>query len=112
MPENFGIEEARAYIDKVKWQFAKTMPQYPHWYTIRQWNPHLDADFQAFASLIREIGIVKAWPYGSKKPLYHHAYLEIDEWEYWTMGAPVEETTVINRAKMTEASREAGRAAE
>ncbi|MGH2990240.1 MAG: hypothetical protein ACRDMA_10325 [Solirubrobacterales bacterium] len=31
-------------------------------------------------------------------PRYHLTYLERDGWEYWTMGAPVPETTVINRA--------------
>ena len=29
---------------------------------------------------------------------YVHAYLEVDGFEYWTMGARVPETTVINRA--------------
>jgi len=28
--DGFGLEEARAYIAEVRWQFAKTMPQWPH----------------------------------------------------------------------------------
>jgi hypothetical protein len=41
---------------------------------------------------------VKPWPRDSARPRYHHAYLEIDGWEYWTMGEPVEATPLINRA--------------
>jgi len=26
----FTIDDARAYIEKVRWQFAKTMPRWPH----------------------------------------------------------------------------------
>lgn len=31
---------------------------------------------------------------------YYHPYLYIDDYKYWTMGAPVEETIIINRAKV------------
>jgi hypothetical protein len=27
-------------------------------------------------------------------------YLDFDGWTYWTMGEPVEETTLINRARL------------
>ena len=94
----FDITSARAYIAKVRWQFAKTMPQWPHWYTVREWNPDLESEFEAFATLIRETGVVKPWPRTSAHPKYHHTYLTIDGFEYWTMGAPISETTVINRA--------------
>lgn len=50
----FDIEDARAYITKVRWQFAKTMPQWPHEYTIRDWRPELASEFEAFATFIRE----------------------------------------------------------
>ncbi len=29
-----------------------------------------------------------------------HLYWAIDEWKYWTMGWPVAETVVINRARV------------
>ena len=32
---------------------------------------------------------------------YITPYLYIDDYKYWTMGAPVEETIVMNRAKVT-----------
>jgi hypothetical protein len=43
---------------------------------------------------------VKPWPRESARPRYHNTYLELDGWEYWTMGAPLPETTVINRARV------------
>lgn len=82
----------------VKWQYARTMPQYPHEYTIRDWNPALIPTFRAFVMLIRATGTVVPWPAPPKKARYNFEYLPIDGWKYWSMGYPVEETTVINRA--------------
>lgn len=51
--------------------------------------------------LIREEGVVKPWcsfkpwPADTTPPRYPHTYLAIDGWDYWTMGAPVDETTVM-----------------
>ena len=94
------LEEAQSYIAKVRWQFAKTMPQWPHEYTVRDWNLEQESGFLAFAELIQCIGVVKPWPRDSLEPKYHLQYLEIEGWEYWTMGAPILETTVINRARV------------
>ena len=74
------------------------MPQWPHEYTVREWRPELEPQFFEFVELIRREGVVKPWPREAPKPRYHLTYLEIDGWEYWTMGAPLAETTVINRA--------------
>src|SRR6476620_7484544 len=95
----FTIDDARAYIAEVRWQFAKTMPQWPHEYTVRDWRSDLDSEFAEFAALIRREGIVKPWPRDAAVPRYRHPYLEVDGWEYWTMGASIAETTVINRAE-------------
>ena len=98
----FTTDDARAYIAKVRWQFAKTMPQWPHEYTVRKWRSDLEDEFLAFVLLIRHEGVVKPWPPDVPTPRYHHAYLELDGWEYWSMGAPVPETTLINRALLTQ----------
>jgi hypothetical protein len=90
----------RGYIARARWRFAKTMPQWPHEYTVRGWAPGSEADFERMASLTRQLGVVKPWPYDSPDPRYHHAYLEIDGWEYWIMDGPVAETEVINRARV------------
>ena len=94
----FTVEDARAYIADVRWQFARTMPQWPHEYTVREWRPDREQDFLEFVALIRRDGTVKPWPRDAPSPRYRLAYLTVDRWEYWTMGAPVAETTVINRA--------------
>jgi len=96
----FTSTDARSYILKARWQFARTMPQWPHEYTVRNWHEDLEEDFLAFVELIHRDGVVKPWPRDSVKPRYHHSYLEIDRWEYWTMGEPVAETTLINRARV------------
>ena len=98
MDETFGVEGARRYVGQVRWRFAATMPQWPHEYTVREWEPSREDDFEWFARLIRERGEVRPWPRGARVPKYHHTYFELDGWQYWTMGAPVHETTVINRA--------------
>ncbi len=97
----FTVDDARVYIAKVRWQFARTMPQWPHEYMVLQWRQDLEPEFRAFVALIRRSGVVKPWPRESSSPRYHHTYLELDGWEYWTMGEPVEETTLINRALLT-----------
>jgi hypothetical protein len=97
----FTTDDARAYVSEVRWQFAKTMPQWPHEYTIREWRPDLESEFEAFAMLIRKTGVVKPWPRDAVKPKYNHPYLELGGWEYWTMGYPISDTTVINRARVS-----------
>lgn len=96
----FGIDDARGYIAAVRWRFAKTMPQWPHEYTFREWRPDIETGFVRFVALIRRDGIVKPWPAEAAVPRYRHTYLELDGWEYWTMGEPVSETTVINRSRL------------
>lgn len=94
----FTADDVRAYVAEVLWQFAKTMPQWPHEYTVREWRPDLEREFFEFVVLICRDGVVEPWPRDTSTPRYHHTYLELDGWEYWTMGAPVPKTAVINRA--------------
>ena len=100
----FDLTAARTYIASVHWQFARTMPTIPHEYTVRRWRPELDAAFLAMVALIRRAGTVKPWPRGAATPRYHHTYLEIDGWQYWTMGEAVDETLLINRCRVGEAT--------
>jgi hypothetical protein len=76
------------FIRSAPWRFAKTMPDQPHEYTLRGETP--DGDFNRFVQHIREHGYRAE--YGGR----FYTYLEVDAWRYWTMGAPVESTTVIN----------------
>ena len=96
----FDLDDARRYFASVRWQFASTMPQWPHEYTVRRWRPELDGTFLDMVRLIREAGVVKPWPRDSATPRYRHTYLELDGWQYWTMGEPIEETLLINRCRI------------
>ena len=82
-----------AQMRNTTFRFAKTMPRCPHHYTLR--NTWLnDKDFVDCVQLIRESGYDEA--FGGKR----FVYLNANGYKYWTMGAPLDETTLINRAKV------------
>lgn len=93
------IEDARGFIRQQQWTFAKTMPEAPHCYVVRQKVAN-DADFDRFVRLIRREGDERRF---GKRPF---TYLTIDGFDYWTMGAPVQETIIINRARSPESRNE------
>jgi hypothetical protein len=90
------------FIDGSKWVFAKTMPDSPHEYTVRDLQSPdakrstcLSHDtFEWFVKHIRKHGERRKW----RRSIL--SYLEVDGWKYWTMGAPPEVTTIINREKL------------
>jgi hypothetical protein len=84
-------EFIKAFISKECWTFAKTMPQWPHWYLVRAKCD--DDTFSKFVSFIYTNGYVRAWHDRE------FTYLDIDDYSYWTTGNPVDQTTIINRAK-------------
>ena len=74
-----------------KYRFAKSMPKFPHWYTMRDsWDS--DLEFQEVVQYIRDHG----YPVKFFRSTY--IYLDINGMSYWTMGAPIGETILINRA--------------
>jgi hypothetical protein len=91
-PTESEVRELRALIASSNWIFARTMPHIPHWYTLRRHAPDA-ARFEWFVMFIRERGEQRRWKE------YNHHYLDIDGWSYWTMGAPLDETILINRAR-------------
>lgn len=73
--------------------YAKTMPKFPHEYTLkRYWT-----DYQAFIDAVEYIRNNGREEYFFKKKLIY--YYASDGNKYWTMGAKSHETTLINRAK-------------
>lgn len=79
----------RAILPLKTWNFAATMPQNPHWYTVSDtWER---SDFDRAVETIRRYGV---------RVRYDGAYytqLPVDGFFYWTMGWPVNETILINR---------------
>ena len=84
--------EAKKLINEAGWTFAKTMPKNPHEYTLKKNWPNKDK-FEQLVIYIRAVG--KTEKFGGRD----YQYLYLDGWKYWTMGAPISETILINRAK-------------
>lgn len=84
----------RAFVDAEKWTFAKTMPEWPHEYLVRE-----RVDALLFEALVHHIR-----RHGLEQRFYHRVlvYFEQDGLLYWTMGEPVEETMIINRCREQE----------
>ena len=79
----------KKFIDNVNWAFAKTMPEWPHEYIVKN-----KVDQRLFIETVRHIREFGYKNYFYDKPL---TYFEEDSLIYWTMGAPINETTIINR---------------
>lgn len=93
----------RHYLGQVRWHFARTMPDWPHEYTVKAWRPDLYKAFEDACRVIAARGTVEPWPPPPAQAIYHNRYLVIDGHKYWAMGPqgdldPPEEMTVINRA--------------
>jgi len=74
-----------------RWIFAKTMPHAPHWYTLRrEW--YNDELFNEIVTLIRRYG------YKERYGRTWYTKFNINGMKYWTMGAPIPKTILINRA--------------
>jgi hypothetical protein len=81
--------DLRTFIDAQAWTFARTMPEWPHEYIVRD-----RVDQQLFERLVEHIRT-----HGAHQRFYEtvNVYFEEAGFVYWTMGAPVAETTIINR---------------
>lgn len=80
------------YLRKAKYNFAKSMPEIPHYYTlIKDWG-NKEA-FLEVVKFIRENGTEGS--FYSRKFVYYFA----DGWKYWTMDADPNDTILINREK-------------
>ena len=84
-------KELLAFVKEQEWVFAKTMPKWPHEYIVRE-----RVDQELFEHLVRHIRT-----HGYEGRFYQKTLTYYDEGgiTYWTMGAPLEETTVINRCR-------------
>lgn len=84
----------REIIRNCEWNWARTMPTIPHEYVVRGKCWMNDNEFNRVVELQRAFGIHERWG------RYNFPYLHVDGFKYWTMGAPVLETTIINRQKI------------
>ncbi len=88
------LEFMHRFVAERRWQFAKTMPENQHRYTVREWVPDGRDDFERFVVLLRQHGSDEVFRGRT------YRYLDLDGFHYWTMGAPISQTTVINRKRL------------
>lgn len=83
-------------VDNMKFKVAKSMPQMPHSYIVREPTASIFGieHWYFLVEFIRE--------YGYEEPFYSKTYIYFNHngYKYWTMGAPVEDTIILNRAKL------------
>ncbi|MBL8549240.1 MAG: hypothetical protein JNJ73_04600 [Hyphomonadaceae bacterium] len=92
-------EEVAAQLLAHDWKFARTMPQWPHEYTLRKnWNGSIP--FENVVQFLRDHGRHARWGKARAKRIYW----DHDGYEYWSMGASLSETTLINRGRHEDSS--------
>ena len=77
------------FIEIEKWTYAKTMPEWPHEYIVRE-----RVDEALFVELVLHI---RKHGYEGKFYSRKMVYFDQDGYTYWTMGSKIEETIIINR---------------
>jgi hypothetical protein len=70
----------------LKFRFAKTMQDSPHFYVVRK--PENYAEYKALADRIAEQGVWETWKDGKR-----YQYLYLGDYKYWQIDP------VINRAR-------------
>ena len=87
------------FIARNTWIFAKTYAAFcPHDDVVKDKLPEEEKTiFEQIVLFIRENGFVAI--YGRLGP---NRYYISDGYYYWTMGEPVEETNILNRAKLSD----------
>ncbi len=90
--------EALAFVEAQAWHFAKTMPQWPHWYCLVQ-EASDRPGFYAFVRHIQEAGYLAEFRPELREAWATRRYLDLGLHYYWTMDPVVEKTTLINRAR-------------
>lgn len=86
LPDSLNV-----FVRSVSWSFAKTMPLWPHEYIVRK-----NVDEGLFVQLVKYI---RAYGYAGIFYNTPITYFDQDGMTYWTMGAPIEETVIINRCR-------------
>ena len=85
-------DHLKNFINEEQWTFAKTMPEWPHEYLVRE-----RVDEESFRLLVI---FIRLNGYEGRFYRRRFTYYEEEGMLYWTMGAPLDETTVINRCKV------------
>lgn len=84
--------ELKAFVNQQEWTFAKTYAStWPHEYIVRD-----RVDEHLFVRLVQHI---RAYGYEGHFYSKRITYFDDDGMVYWTMGAPLADTIIVNRCK-------------
>ena len=75
-----------------KFVYAKTMPEWPHWYVVRR--PEIDAEYRELFDAIGKYGDPGSF-FGQTRKYYRPG----DGYKYWRMTDDINISKIINRAK-------------
>jgi hypothetical protein len=90
---NQEIEKAGKILEAQNWTFAKTMPQIPHWWSVKKdWEDK--ALFRWVVEMIKKYEVKKK--FGSR----YYGYFIYNGYQYWTMDKTIDSTNLINRSKV------------
>jgi hypothetical protein len=82
--------ELKRFVDMQEWRFARTYARtWPHEYLVR---PEMNA-----AMFVRLVRHIRTYGYDGSFCSRDMRYYDEDGRVYWTMGAPIHSTEVVNR---------------
>jgi integrase len=82
------IMDSMEEFPTLKFRFAKTMPEIPHFYVVR--SAKNNAEYKALSERIAKEGVLETWKDGKQ---YRYWYDPASNWKYWEIHP------VINRAR-------------
>jgi len=78
------------------WRFAKTLAHIPHWYSrLQEWED--DEAFEWAVQYIRDKGVDETFHATGD---FVNQYLYLGDFKYWTLGEPLEQVPLINKAEI------------
>ncbi len=83
--------ELEMWAKTVRWRFASTARFNPHSYTLRR--------EQSKQMFFRVVAHMRKYGYVGRYGAAHYEYYDIGDHSYWTMGANVNDTELINRKR-------------
>src|ERR1051326_6706276 len=88
-------EQINSFIAGHQWRFARTMASMPHSYVVKK-GCRSDQEFERFVMHIRRHGYKQK--FGSAYYIYLDWEVDGVVHQFWTMGAALKTTFIINRA--------------
>lgn len=96
-PAGLLLARFQRLMEEHPWQFARTMADNPHWYTLRKKWVERDEVPQAQSDFTWAVHYLRLAGYPTQYGAFWYLQLDCAGFFYWTMGSPLWLTTLINR---------------